>query len=144
MTSLAPARRRRDQSGAAALELVFMAPVLLALIVVVIAAGRVVQSKGDASDVAYAAARAASLATRPGEAQRAAQLAADRAVDEEGSSCQSVAITVDSTQFRAGGQVSVTAECRADLVDVAGFGVPSSRTFVSTAAVPIDKYRDLP
>lgn len=133
---------RRDQSGAAALELVMMAPLLMTFIVVVIAAGRVVQSKGDVSDVAYAAARAASLASTPGEARSAAEVAADKAIADEDLACREVTIDLDMSQLEAGGRAAVTASCDVDLIDVAGFGVPSSRTFVSTAAVPIDQYRD--
>ena len=137
-----PSRWRRDQSGAAALELVMMAPLIMTFIVVVIAAGRVVQSKGDASDVAYAAARAPSLASTPGEARAAAEVAADQAIADEDLACREVTIDLDASQLKAGGQVAVTASCDVDLVDVAGFGVPSNRTFVSSAAVPIDQHRD--
>jgi Flp pilus assembly protein TadG len=136
-------RRRRSESGAAALELAMLAPLLMTFIVVVIAAGRVVQSKGDASDIAYAAARAASLAPTAGQAQAAAQRAAEEAIADDDLSCRDVSVSLDTSEMKAGGQVTATAECKADLVDVSGFGVPSSRRFVASAAVPIDKYRDL-
>lgn len=134
--------RRRSERGSAAIELVLVAPLLVTFIVVVIAAGRVVQSKGDASDVAYAAARAASLASTPTEARSAAEQAARAAIDGDDLTCKDPIVSLEGSKLEAGGQVTVTAHCRADLVDVAGFGVPSSRTFVATAAVPIDQYRD--
>lgn len=120
-----------------------MAPLLLTFVVLVVTAGRVVQSKGDASDVAYAAARAASLSSSPGEAKQAAQRAADDAVAAGDLSCRGVSVQIDASQFEPGGQVTATARCDADLVDVAGFGVPSNRTFVASAAVPIEQFRDL-
>jgi len=119
-----------------------MTPLLLAVIVVVVAAGRVVQTKGDANDVAYAAARAGSLAPAPTAVRAAAQEAAAEAILDDDLTCKNLVISLKGSRLEAGGQVIVTARCRADLVDVAGFGVPSSRTFVATAAVPIDHYRD--
>lgn len=133
---------RGSEDGAAALELVLMTPLLVAFIVVVVAAGRVVQARGDANDVAYAAARAASLAPSPALARTAAEQAARSAIAQEDLVCSDVEISLDGSQLRPGGQISATIRCTADLADVAGFGIPSSRTFVSTAQVPIETYRE--
>lgn len=135
-------RRRRSDDGAAALELVLMAPLLMAFIVVVVAAGRIVQARGDANDVAYAAARAASLASTPALARGAAEEAARAAVDQKDLVCRGVEVSLEGSQLRPGGQVTATVRCTADLADVAGFGIPSSRNFVSTAQVPIETYRE--
>lgn len=135
-------RRRRPDHGAAALELVLMTPLLVAFIVVVVAAGRIAQARGDANDVAYAAARAASLASTPALARGAAEQAARAAVDQQDLVCRAVEVSLEGSQLQPGGQVTATVRCTADLADVAGFGIPSSRNFVSTAQVPIETYRE--
>lgn len=148
MTSQTPQRvprcvtRCRSEDGAAALELVLMAPLLVAFIVVVVAAGRIVQARGDANDIAYAAARAASLAGSPAMARSAAEQAAHDAIEQADLVCRTLEVSLEGSQLRPGGQISATVRCTADLADVAGFGIPSSRNFVSTAQVPIETYRE--
>ena len=71
-------RPRGREAGNAALELVILAPVIVLLICMVIAAGRVAIAKGSVDAAARDAARQASIARSP-DAARAAAIASARA-----------------------------------------------------------------
>ncbi|MCM0621949.1 TadE/TadG family type IV pilus assembly protein [Nocardioides bruguierae] len=125
------------------MELLLMVPVLMALVVLVITAGRVVQSKGDASDAAYSVARAASLSSTWSEAQAVASSTAAEWTAQSGSTCSRLDISLAGSDFVSGGQIRVTASCRASLLAGTAAGQATTRTFVATAVVPIDEHRDL-
>lgn len=124
-----------------ALELLLWAPLLVVLVLIVIAGFRIVEARDQVSAVANAAAREASLATDQGSAQSNASAAAQRTLSDRGRSCSRMSVAVAAGGFRPGGAVRVTVTCQADLSDVAGFGIPGSRTFRHTAVVPIDTHR---
>ena len=50
-------------------------------------------------------------------------------------------MSVDTSDFAAGGQVAVTVSCQAAFADIAMLAVPGSRTFAATAVEVIDTYR---
>ena len=133
--------RAGAQAGAAAVELVLMAPLLVAFLLVIVAGGRYADSRGQVNDAAYAAARAASLEPDAGTARHAGFAAATQSLAERGKACAHLQVSFAGTDFRPGGQVQVAVTCRADLSDVAGFQVPGSREFQATAVVPIERYR---
>ena len=137
-------RGRRDEHGSAAIELILMTPLLVAFIVMVIGAGRLVESRSQVNDTAYAAARAASLAPNLDAARQAGQRAAADALSDRGKACARLDVSLAGTVFEAGGHVKVEVTCTADLHDVVGFGLPGTKSFTATAVVPIEKYRDLP
>ena len=89
-------RAPRDaERGDAALELIILAPVLLALIALVIAAGRISVARGSVDAAARDAARQASLARSPGQARIAAELSAQAALRQDGLDC-TPAVSVDT------------------------------------------------
>ncbi len=55
--------------------------------------------------------------------------------------CRTLNVSVDTTNFAAGGQVAVTVTCEASFADIAMLAVPGSRTFDATAIEVIDTYR---
>lgn len=124
-----------------AIELVLWAPLLVACVAVVIAGFRIVEATDQVSASADAAARAASLAQNPASAQGEARAAAQRALAQKGRSCRHLEVWVNTGQFHPGGWVRVRVRCTADLSDLAGFGLPGSKTFRHTAEVPIDSHR---
>ena len=128
--------------GFSTLELVIITPFLLAFVLLVVGFGRVTHGRQEVQAAAAAAARAASLANTPGEAQTAAQQEATADLAQAGISCQSSPPpTVDTSQFYAGGQVRVTITCVTNLSDLTVVGFPGHKTLTASATVPLEQYR---
>lgn len=133
--------RRRDEKGAAALELVLVAPVLLVMLLLVIGLGRMANARQEVSAVAADAARAASLERNTSLSAAAAKSAAERSLADGGMSCSGLDVDVDVSAYQPGGQVRVRVACTALLSDVAMSGLPGKQVFTSTSTVPIETYR---
>ncbi|MFD9630302.1 TadE family protein, partial [Streptomyces violascens] len=73
-------RTARDDRGSYSVETAVLAPVIIALLLLMIAFGRVVDADGAVDSAARAAARAASLERDAASAQTQAQAAADRSL----------------------------------------------------------------
>lgn len=133
--------RVRDQRGSVAVEVAILAPALVALMLLVVFAGRVSYADGEVRRAAAEAARAASLRQSPEAAVVAAQDTAASNLADSGFVCGELTTDVDTTQLVAGGRVSVTVRCVADMSDVTLLGVPGTRTFESRSVEVIDRYR---
>jgi hypothetical protein len=125
------------------LELVILTPVLVTCILVTAAGARFVDARGQTSAASYAAARAASLTSDQETAVAAGKSAAVRSLRERGQACAELSVTIDAREFEPGGDLRATVTCVTDLSDLAGFGLPGSKTFTSTAVVPIEDHRVL-
>lgn len=134
-------RRLDRQRGAVSTELVVLAPVLIGFMLFVVFAGRVAQAEGDVANAAHEAARAASLVGAPQAAIDAAIETAEANIAEGAVACRRLEVTVDTSNFGAGGQVTVTVSCTAAFGDIAMLSVPASRTFEATAVEVIDIFR---
>jgi hypothetical protein len=133
------------QRGTAALELVILAPVLLALVGLVIAAGRTSIARGSVDAAARDAARQASIALTPQAALAAAAASARSALAGDGLDCHPV-LRLDLGQFEtvpAGQPASVTAtvSCTVPLARLALPGLPGAVTLTATFTSPLDVYR---
>ena len=130
--------------GSAALELVVLAPVLLALLALVIAAGRTSVAQGSVDAAARDAARQASIALTPAEAQAAGQASARAALRRDGLDCSPI-VSIDTSQFAiAPGQpaaVTAVVSCTVPLANLALPGLPGSARLTATFASPLDLYR---
>jgi Flp pilus assembly protein TadG len=131
---------RRNDRGAGAVELALVTPVLVALMLLVVFAGRVADAEANVQRAASEAARAASLRQHQGDAADAARTAADANL-AAGVPCESQSTVVDTSDLRPGGTVTVSVVCTASMRDVTFIGVPGSRTFRATAVEPVDRYR---
>lgn len=140
----ARSRGRRD-AGNAALELVVLAPVLLFLLGLVIAAGRTSIAQGSVDAAARDAARQASISLTPQAAQAAALSSASAALSQDGLDCDPV-VTVDTSEFSVPvgepATVSATVSCTVRLSDLLVPGLPGSETLTSTFTSPLDPYRE--
>ena len=134
-------RIRRDQRGAVSTELAVLTPVLIGFMLLVVFAGRVAQAEGDVANAAHEAARAASLVATPQAALEAGTNTAAANIAEGAVACRNLDVSVDTSDFAAGGQVAVTVTCQAAFTDIAMLAVPGNRTFTSTAIEVIDTYR---
>jgi Flp pilus assembly protein TadG len=133
--------RLRGEDGVSTLELVIITPFLLAFVLLVVGFGRVTHGHQLVQQAASAAARAASLANTPRQASTDATREASDTLAQAGISCQSMHPTVDTSQFYAGGQVSVTITCVTNLSDLTVVGFPGHKTLTASATVPLEQYR---
>ncbi len=124
-----------------AVEVAVVAPALVALLLLVVYAGRVSQAEADVRRAAAEAARAASLRQVPAEAVAAAEQTAAANVATSGVACARLETLVDTSAFVPGGTVAVTVSCDASLGDVTLLGVPGERRFEARSVEVIDRYR---
>ena len=141
-----PPRGSDRDAGNAALELVVLAPVILFLLGLMIAAGRTSIAQGAVDAAARDAARQASISLTPGAARTAALSSARAALSEDGLDCNPV-VTVDTSQFSTVGvglpaQVTATVSCRVPLADLVVPGMPGSRLLSYTFTSPLDPFRE--
>lgn len=116
-------RRMRLEDGNAALELILIAPVLLLLLAVTVAAGRTVQLKLDVQSVARESARVASTASNAFEAERLARQRASEVASELSLAPQQLDIVIESGSFQRGTPIRVRASYRVQLADLPGLGL---------------------
>jgi Flp pilus assembly protein TadG len=135
------ARRIRGEEGQAIAELVIVAPVLLLVIVLMVALGRVDSAQGDVESAARAGVQAAVVQADAGAAQTQASFAVTSTLAGAGLTCPSPQITTNTSNFVAGGSVSVTVTCVTSLADVSVPGVPGSKTLTATSVAHLDQFR---
>jgi Flp pilus assembly protein TadG len=136
-------RLRRD-TGNAALELVILAPVILFLLGLVIAAGRTSVAQGSVAAAARDAARQASISLTPAAAETAALSSAQAALGQDGLNCNPVVrVNVSGFGVPVGEPASVQATviCRVSLSNLLVPGMPGSRTLRATFTSPLDPFR---
>lgn len=135
------AKGRRAERGTIAVEVAVIAPAFIFLMLLVVFAGKVSEANGNVERAASEAARAASLRQHPGDAAADAQETARQNLLRAGVPCLGLTTSVDTSDFRPGGTVTVTVRCRASMADVSLIGVPGTRTFSARAVEVIDTYR---
>ena len=138
-------RAGRADQGNASLELVILAPILLALLSLVIAAGRTTVAQGSVDAAAHDAARQASIALTPASAQTAGLVSARAAILQDGLDCSPV-VEIDTSQFTSlpvGQPAAVTAvvSCAVPLASLALPGLPGTARLSARFTSPLDTYR---
>ncbi|MGO9078937.1 MAG: TadE/TadG family type IV pilus assembly protein [Streptosporangiaceae bacterium] len=138
--------QRAGDAGNAPLELVLLAPVVLALIGLVIAAGRTSLALGSVQAAARDAARQASISRTPQQAITAAISSARAELASEGLDCSPApGVRVDVTGFGVPvGQpstVSATVTCWVPLSSLAVPGLPGRKLLQASFSSPLDPYR---
>ncbi len=131
--------------GNAPLELLILAPVILALIGLVIAAGRTSVAQGSVDAAARDAARQASISLTSAAARQAALSSANAALRADGLHCKPVVrLSLEpgfSTPLGQPAQVSASVSCVVPLSDLLVPGVPGSRRLTARFTSPLDPYR---
>lgn len=135
-----------DDRGNAPLELVLLAPIILMLIGLLIAAGRTSIAQGAVDAAARAAARQASIAPTQGVAAQAAFSGALAALRADGLDCQPTVFlpglgTAFGTAPGQSAQVRARVVCVVQLSDLVVPGVPGSIRLSATFTSPLDPYR---
>ena len=131
----------RHDRGSIAVEVAVIAPAFIFLMLLVVFAGKVSEADANVTRAASHAARAASLRQDSDDAASDALATATANLDAAGVRCADLEVTVDTTDLRPGGTVSVTVDCVASMADVTLIGVPGSRTFTARAVEVVDTYR---
>jgi Flp pilus assembly protein TadG len=136
-------RRRvgRGDAGFGSLELVILTPVFIAMLLLVVGFGRLTHGRQLVEQAASAAARAASLDNTPTQATKDAQQEASDILAQAGVSCHTFTADVETSDFRAGGQVSVTVDCVTSLSDLGLVGFPGAKTLEASATSPLEQFR---
>jgi hypothetical protein len=133
------------EDGNAPLELLILAPVILALIGLVIAAGRTSVAQGSVDAAARDAARQASISMTAAAAHQAALSTANAALRADGLHCKAVVrLSLEpgfSTPPGQPAQVSASVSCTVALSDLLVPGVPGTRRLTAKFTSPIDPYR---
>lgn len=124
-------------------ELAILTPFVIAMLLLVVAFGRVSHARVLVGGAAFAGARAASLAAAPGQAASDGRAAAIAALATAGLACTGPTVDVDTSALRPGGQVTVTVTCTADLSALTLVGVPGTLALTSRSVSPVETYRDL-
>lgn len=135
----------RSERGSATIELAVLAPALLALLGLVIVAGRVTAAASAVEQSAAAAAREASLARDARAGQVGAGRVARTSLEGQGVECVALQATVDARGFAApvGSPASVTVHvsCAIPLADVVVPGMPGTRVLSASMTSPLDRFR---
>ncbi len=132
-----------DEQGSLTVELVVLTPVLLLMVLVVVAFGRVAEARQQVVEAARAGAEVASVQRNGWGAQVAADRDATIGSSNRTGTCAGRTVTTDVSHFYPGGYVTVTVACRVPLADLAWPGVPGSTTVRATSTAPIDPYRSV-
>jgi len=141
MCLLARLRARAGDEGSAAAELVLITPLLILILMLIVAAGRLTDARLQVDSAAMQAARAASLARDPIAAASQADATAQAALASEHVTCDPLTVTPDTAAFRPGGQVSVQVSCTVSLAGLTLLHLPGSQTLSASFTAPIDAYR---
>lgn len=150
MTAARPRRAAHGarDAGSVSLELAILAPALLALLGLLVIAGRVSVARSAVEYSAIAGARDASLArTAEGARERAGDAVA-RELAAQSVGCADVTTAIDTSGYSVPlGQpalVEVTVTCTVDLADLALPGLPGEKTLTASFVSSLDAYRARP
>jgi Flp pilus assembly protein TadG len=120
-----------------AVEIVLLAPVMMAFMMLVVAGGRYVSVRGDIEAASRDAVRAATLERTWSAAEAAAVDIAAASLQDAGA-CQGVTLGGD---FVSGGMLTVTISCEVSYDGLGLIGLPGSKTVTISSSAPIDLYR---
>lgn len=138
-------RDARGERGSAAVEVAVAAPLLMLIVLVVVAGGRLELARGAVQQAATDAARAASIARTSAQASATAQSVAAATLANQGLRCVSSNVTVDTAGFSVNvgvrAQVAATVSCTVPLADLGLPGLSGSRVISATVTSPLDTYR---
>ncbi len=132
-----------DDRGNLTVELVVLTPVLLLVVLIVVAFGRVGEARQQVMEAARAGAEVASVQANGAAARIEAVREATVGTAGRGRTCTARTVTTDTGHFVPGGYVTVTVVCRVSLADLSFPGVPGSTAVQASSTAPIDPYRSV-
>jgi Flp pilus assembly protein TadG len=120
-----------------AIEVVILAPVLIAVMMLIVGLGRYVDRRGDIEAMARDAVRSASLQRDVSSARQAAQAIVD-STRPDGVTCAPIDL---SGNFEPGGMISVRVDCQVSFNGLGFAGFPGNATLEGESFAPIDSLR---
>ena len=136
---------KRDECGAVAAELAVVIPVLILMLGMIIAGGRLWFARTTVVEAAQTAARAASLERSAGGAVAAGREAGARSMSTAGLNCASSSISVDTAAFGVPvgvpATINATVRCTVRLGDLGLPLLPGSTHVTGRASTALDTYR---
>ncbi|WP_435057674.1 TadE/TadG family type IV pilus assembly protein [Streptomyces sp. bgisy060] len=139
------AQRLKDDCGALSLEAVILFPVLIMVLLLVVAFGRIGSADNAVDTAARNAARAASLERNGGSASTAGSQMARSILSQQGLECTSTSVSISTGGFSAAigepASTTATVTCTVRLSDIGLPGLPGSKTLTSSFTSSIDSYR---
>ncbi|MFI6844039.1 pilus assembly protein [Kitasatospora sp. NBC_00085] len=129
-----------------AIEAAIVAPGVVALILVTVAAGRVQTAAGTVEAAARSAARTASLVRSADGTDALVERTARATLQQQGVDCRSSSVSWKPGRLESHGAVMATVEvtvvCEVGLSDlVPGPGMPGTKRLVGTFVSVVDRYR---
>lgn len=147
-TATLPTRQSQRERGSTAVELAVLAPLVLLVLGLLVAGGRLVTTHAAVDEAATTAARAATVARSPAAAQTAATHTAHQALTQHGLHCHPTGIHADTSRFTAtpgqGGQVRVATTCAVELADLLVPGLPGTVRLRADFTSATDPFRGRP
>ncbi|HLT82996.1 MAG TPA: TadE family protein [Phototrophicaceae bacterium] len=132
--------RQQGERGSIAIELAFLAPVVLLILALIWGYGRVAWANGHLEAGTRDAARVATQARSLQEAQAAAERAV-RDATAAVPACQSTARVTLTGRFQPGETITVDATCRYPLGDIGLPGAPGTMNPTSSFSSVLDRHR---
>ncbi len=129
------------QGGGLTVEMVVLTPLLVLVIMMMVAFGRLERAAGEVTDATRAAAEAGVVWTTPAQATDAAQQTAAEALDGDGVTCSPFATSLDTSHWGPGGSVTATVTCTVSFSAVVFPGIPGSLMLTRHVSAPIETYR---
>jgi hypothetical protein len=130
----------RDRGDANALGLVLIAPVAVALAILILWIGREVDTDAQVQAASSAAAQAAARERNPASAVAVARSTAEAMLTDVKACSTGPAVSIDASDFRAGGHITVVVSCSPRRSDLALSGA-AAETFTATSTASVDTYR---
>jgi len=132
---------RRGEDGGAAVEFAIVAPLLIMMFLFIFGLGRIATAREAVEGAARDGAREASIARSPSVADRTAKQVVADTLAEKRVSCSNRVVTVDTSDFRPDGTVTVHVRCTVANQDVMLSGLPGRSTLRSDFVASVDRYR---
>ena len=137
--------RLGSDRGSASIEMAVLTPAVIAILVMLLIAGRTGTAKQALEAAAFDAARTASLARTPDEARGRALAEARDTLAAQRLECDRLTVDVDVSGFAVPvGQpatVSASVTCRVRYSDIALPGMPGGVDLSTSFVSPLDRYR---
>ncbi|MER6074635.1 TadE/TadG family type IV pilus assembly protein [Streptomyces sp. NPDC001817] len=138
------ARREWKDRGGASLTTAIFVPVVLVLLGLLIACGRIVNAQSAADAAARDAARTASISADPASGESAARQAAEASLARSGLHCASISVVLDTRGLSApvgqAATVTATVSCTAPLSELAVPGLGGSKTLTGSMTSAVDTW----
>jgi Flp pilus assembly protein TadG len=132
---------RPNDSGSAAVEIVLVTPLFLAWLAAFLAGAQVLLARQEVGDAARGALEAALASSTPGGAASAARLAASNALGSDLPRCATYQVTTATSDFVAGGFLSVRVQCSFTVPGVPLVLGPRTIFVAATASGEVEPFR---